>query len=186
MQTYNVVLDVVKKTAVIKLNNKTMSHKKIELFDDMLTSSVFAPTDVFIDKRFQRVFVAKLTMVEGNRGETHHGVADDTCGMEVIFTPDSAVEDKHQMLGASIPSRVTDGRILVQMMNVTNDPIIIKEGTHIGSFEWLGVSNEDECDDMSDETYDNDYDTRHCKRVSTNLKVPFNSKRSRITLSQQK
>ena len=186
MQTYNVVLDVVKKTALIKLNDKVMSHKMIELSDDMLTSSVFVPTDVFIDKRSQRVFVAKLTMVEGNGGETHDGVASDTSGMEGIFTPDSAVEDKHQMLGASVLSRVTDGHILVQMMNVTNDPIIIKEGTCIGSFEWLGVSNEDECDDMSDETYDNDYDTRHCKRVSSTLNVPFNSKRSRITLSQQK
>ena len=72
------------------------------------------------------------------------------------------------------------------MMNVTNDPIIIKEGTCIGSFEWLGVSNDDECDDINDETHDNDYDTRHCKRVSSTLNVPFNSKRSRITLSQQK
>ena len=71
-------------------------------------------------------------------------------------------------------------------MNVTNDPIIIKEGTCIGSFEWLDVSNDDECDDMNDETYDNDYDTRHCKRVNSTLNVPFNSKRSRITLSQQK
>ena len=113
-------------------------------------------------------------------------MVDDTSGMAGIFTPDPAVEDKHQMLGASILSRVTDGHILVQTMNVTNDPIIIKEGTCIGSFEWLDVSNDDECDDMSDETHDNDYDSRHCKRVSSTLKVPFNSKRSRITLSQQK
>ena len=125
---------------------------------------------MFIDKRSQRVFEAKLTMVEGNGGGTHDGVADDTSRMEGIFTPDSAVEDKHQMLGASVLSRVTDGHILVQMMNVTNDPNIIKEGTCIGSFEWLGVSNDDECDDMSDETYDNDYDTRHCKKISSTLK----------------
>ena len=29
MQTYNAVLDVVKKTALIKLNDKIMSHKMI-------------------------------------------------------------------------------------------------------------------------------------------------------------
>ena len=43
MQTYNVVLDVVKKTALIKLNDKVMSHKMIELSDDMLTSLVLYP-----------------------------------------------------------------------------------------------------------------------------------------------
>ena len=85
MQTHNVVLDVVKKTALIKLNDKVMSHKMIELSDDMLTSSVFVLTDVFIDKRSQRVFVSKLTMVEGNGGETHDGVADETSGMEGIL-----------------------------------------------------------------------------------------------------
>ena len=45
------------------------------------------------------------------------------------------------------------------MMNILNDPIIIKEGTCIGSFEWLGVCNDDECDNMKDETYKNDNDT---------------------------
>ena len=69
MQTYNVVLDVVKKTALIKLNDKIMSHKMIELSDGMLTSSVFVPTNTFIDKRSQRVFVAKLTTVEGYGGK---------------------------------------------------------------------------------------------------------------------
>ena len=48
MQTYNVVLDVGKKTALIKLNGKIMSHKIIELFDDMLTSFVLVPTDVYM------------------------------------------------------------------------------------------------------------------------------------------
>ena len=104
------------------------------------------------------------------------GVADDISGMEDIFTPDSAVEDKHQMLGASVLSRIIDGHILVQMLNVANDPIIIKEGTFIGSFEWLSVSNDDECDDMND----NDYDTWHCKRISSTLTVPFDSKRNEI------
>ena len=114
----------------------------IELPDYMLTSYVFVSTDMLIDKRSQRVFVAKLTMVEGNGGETQYGVADETRCMEGIFTPDSVVENKHQMLGASVLSRVTDGHILEQMMNISNNPVIIKEGTFIGSFKWLGVSNE--------------------------------------------
>ena len=66
--------------------------------------------------------------------------------MKDIFTPDSVVEDKYQMLSASVLSRVTDSHILVQMLNVTNDSIINKDSTCIGSFEWLGVSNDDECD----------------------------------------
>ena len=65
MQTYNVVLDVVKRNAFIKLYDTIVSHKMIALSDDMLTSTVFVPTDVFIDKRSQRIFVAKLTMFEG-------------------------------------------------------------------------------------------------------------------------
>ena len=103
-------------------------------------------------------------------------MADDTSSTEGIFTPDSAVEDKYQMLGASVLSKVTNGHIYVQMMNVTNDRIIIKEDTCIGSFEWLGVSNNDECDDMNDEICDNHYDTRHCKRVNSTFKIPIDTK----------
>ena len=33
---------------------------------------------------------------------------------------------------------------------------------------------------ICDETYDNDYDTRHCKRISSTLKVPFDSKHNEI------
>ena len=42
----------------------------------------FVPTDVLINKGSQRVFVTKLTMVEGNGGKTLDGVADDTRGNE--------------------------------------------------------------------------------------------------------
>ena len=131
IETYNVVLDVVKRTVLIKLNNTVVSYKMIESSDDMLSSTVYVPTEVFINKRSQRVFVAILTMFKGYGGETHDSVAGDTSGMEGIFTPDSVVEDKRQMLGASVLSKVTDGHILVQMMNVTNDPIIIKEAIHV-------------------------------------------------------
>ena len=51
MQTYNVIFDMVKRAAVIKLDDKVLFHKLIELFDDMHASSVFVLTDVFIDKR---------------------------------------------------------------------------------------------------------------------------------------
>ena len=54
------------------------------------------------------------------------------------------------------------------MMNVTKDPIIIKEGTCIGSFAWLGVSNDNKSHDVNDKTYD--FGTRHCKRVGSTLK----------------
>ena len=42
----------------------------------------------------QRVFVVKLIIFEGNGSDSHDGMADDTRGMEGIFTPDSVVEDK--------------------------------------------------------------------------------------------
>ena len=92
--------------------------------------------DILIDKKCQTVFAASLEQRGSSIIFENCGDNDKTTTIAGIFTPSVLIVDM-RLIGVSVVSNVSNGTVIVQVMNIANEPIMIRSGTKLGDFEII-------------------------------------------------
>ena len=136
LQAYSAMINVDKHVISLKNADVVVTHKMHELPDHNSISNLYASADIVIDKRCQTVFAASL----GQRGSSiifeNCGDNDKTNTIAGIFTP-SVLIVNIRLVGVGVVSNVSNGTVIVQLINIANEPIMIRSGTKLGDFEII-------------------------------------------------
>ena len=121
------------------------------------------PSDVLIKKRSQVELVAQVAFP--SKQELVKS------GKNVIFTPSPQVTERYNLLCANILGRINDeDKIFVKFVNVTNDSVILKAGTRVGTIEFIV----DERPDNAEVTHDYSKKIGDRRRNNRYLRRPGN------------
>ena len=133
LQAYSALIDVDKHVISLKNADVVVTHKMHELPDHNSILNVYASADIVIDKRCQTVFAASLEQRGSSIIFENCGDNDKTTTIAGIFTPSVLIVDM-RLVGASVVSCVSNGTVIVQLMNIANEPIMRRPGTKLGDF----------------------------------------------------
>ena len=167
MKAHNAILDIDKKVITLKSNDAITMHKLIEMSDSERTYNVSMPSDVLIEKRSQVVLVAQVAF--SPKQELVNS------GKDVIFTPSPQVTERYNLLCANILGRINDDdKILVKFVNVTNDSVILKAGTRVGTIKFIVDERPYNAEVTRDNIGDRRRNNRYLRRqgnITYNLKM---------------
>ena len=136
LQAYSAMIDVDEHFISLTNADVVVMHKMHELPDHNSIFNVYASTDIVIDKRCQTVFAASLEQRGSNIIFENWGENDETNTIAGIFTPSVLIVDM-RLVGASVVSNVSNSTVIVQLMNIANEPIMICSGKKLGDFEII-------------------------------------------------